>query len=306
MEKDKGIRFTKPLTGENDSMRYIAVIALVLFALYFISSIPVVIAVQMRTTVADLKESDSTLISDFFTHNEYFVLLMVPFAIGVLSIFYGAKRVLRRPLLSLITLRSKIDWNRFGLSFLIWSILVLGIGYLFSFGSESEIKWNYHPKEFWTLVVLAVLLTPLQTLFEELFFRGLILQFAGTFVKKGFVIILINGLAFAAMHLLNSEVSELGYFALVYYSISGMYASILTVLDDGVELAWGFHTANNLIGIVIITSTWQSFQTDALFLDQSAPTIGAEMLVTLFVLYPLLVFILAKRYRWKDWKNRLF
>ena len=44
---------------------------------------------------------------------------------------------------------------------------------------------------------------------------------------------------------MNPEVEKLGYLILVYYIGSGLFLGIITLMDEGIELALGFHFANN-------------------------------------------------------------
>jgi hypothetical protein len=44
-------------------------------------------------------------------------------------------------------------------------------------------------------------------------------------------------------------------------------------MDEGMELALGFHAANNLVGL-LVTSDWSAFQTHSIFKDVSEPEAG--------------------------------
>jgi hypothetical protein len=115
----------------------------------------------------------------------------------------------------------------------------------------------------------------------------------------------VNGLIFGGLHAFNPEVAKLGWFAMAFYMISGFFAAFLAVMDDGIELSWGYHTANNFMGLLIVSTPWQVLRTDSLFLDTSEPAVGIEYVVTLLC-YPLMIFLFARIYRWKNWKERLF
>jgi uncharacterized protein len=97
----------------------------------------------------------------------------------------------------------------------------------------------------------------------------------------------------------------LGWFAVAFYVFSGIFTALITVMDNGLELSWGFHTANNFFVVLIVSNTWQVLQTDSLFIDYSKPSAGWDLIVILAVLYPLMLLIYAKIYRWKGWKVRL-
>ena len=70
-------------------------------------------------------------------------------------------------------------------------------------------------------------------------------------------------------------------------------------------MALGFHAANNLVTALLVTASWTAFQTESLLIDNSEPTLGVELILTLLLIYPLIVFIFAKKYKWKNWLSQL-
>ena len=53
--------------------------------------------------------------------------------------------------------------------------------------------------------------------------------------------------------------------ALWYFTLELDFSlGILTLMDDGLELALGFHAANNLITALLVTADWTAFQTDSI------------------------------------------
>jgi hypothetical protein len=108
------------------------------------------------------------------------------------------------------------------------------------------------------------------------------------------------------MHIANPEVDKIGYIILVYYIGTGLFLGIITLMDEGLELALGFHAGNNLVGALLITADWTVFQTHSIFKDIAEPTIGFMAVVPVFVIYPMLIFIMAKKYKWTNWNEKLF
>ena len=72
------------------------------------------------------------------------------------------------------------------------------------------------------------------------------------------------------------------------------------------ELALGFHAATNLVISLLVTSDWTVFQTNSILLDLSDPSTGYEVLVPVLVLYPSLIAIMAWKYKWTNWREKLF
>ena len=147
---------------------------------------------------------------------------------------------------------------------------------------------------------------PLQTSFEEYLFRGYLMQGIGTLFKNRWSPLIITSMVFGSLHFFNPEVTKLGNIIMFYYIGTGFLLGIMTLMDDGMELALGFHAGNNLITAVLVTADWTAFQTNSILKDISEPSAGWDILIPVMVVYPLFLFIMAKKYGWKDWGNRLF
>jgi hypothetical protein len=76
-------------------------------------------------------------------------------------------------------------------------------------------------------------------------------------------------------------------------------------MDEGMELSLGFHAANNLIGALLVTADWSVFQTHSILKDISDPSAGFDVILPVLILYPILLFIFAKKYNWINWKEKL-
>lgn len=123
--------------------------------------------------------------------------------------------------------------------------------------------------------------------------------------KTRLVPLVITSVIFGTMHIFNPEVEKMGYIILVYYIGTGFFLGIITLMDDGMELALGFHAANNLIGALLITSDWSAFQTHSILKDMSTPSVGLEILVPIIIIFPILLFTFSKKYNWTNWKEKL-
>ncbi|WP_246175050.1 CPBP family glutamic-type intramembrane protease [Tenacibaculum aiptasiae] len=118
--------------------------------------------------------------------------------------------------------------------------------------------------------------------------------------------LIITSVAFGLLHGANPEVEKLGYISMVFYIGTGFFFGITTLMDEGTELALGLHAINNIVAAFLVTTDWTVFQTDALFIDTSEPSVGIEMFLPVFVLYPLMLLLFSKKYGWKNWKEKLF
>jgi hypothetical protein len=107
------------------------------------------------------------------------------------------------------------------------------------------------------------------------------------------------------MHGFNPEVAKMGNLIMVYYVGTGLMLGIITLMDDGLELALGFHIANNLLTALLVTADWTALQTNSVLKDISEPNAGYQILFPVFVVYPILLIIFAKKYQWSNWKDKL-
>jgi hypothetical protein len=109
------------------------------------------------------------------------------------------------------------------------------------------------------------------------------------------------------MHAANPEVEKLGFSVMVFYIGTGLVLGAMTLLDEGLELALGMHAANNIVGALLMTASWTAIQTDSVYIDISEPTSFSLVdMLPIFIGYPILLIILGKIYKWKNWKDRLF
>lgn len=237
--------------------------------------------------------------------NRVLVEGLIPFAIFLAALFFWVKYVHRQSITSLTTSRAKIDWKRFFFSFFFWGILtssLILIGYLMS---PDDFIINFKLESFIFLVIIALLLIPLQTSFEEYFFRGYLMQGLGIVVKNKWFPLLFTSITFGLMHYANPEVDKLGPIIMVYYIGTGLFLGIITLMDEGLELALGFHAANNLFTVLLVTADWTAFQTHSILKDVSEPSAGVDILIPVLIIYPIILFVFSKKYGWTNWKEKL-
>ncbi|MFD2188868.1 CPBP family intramembrane glutamic endopeptidase [Aquimarina celericrescens] len=238
--------------------------------------------------------------------NRFFAENMLFMAIFLAVLLFWVRYVHKQSILSLTTSREKIDWGRiffvFGLmaSFIIISTLVIYFVY------PDTYQINFEPLPFLILTVIAILLVPIQTSFEEYLFRGYLMQGVGIATKSKLTALIVTSVLFGIMHIANPEVEKIGYIIMVYYIGTGFFLGIITLMDEGLELALGFHAANNLVTVLLVTADWTALQTDSIFIDVSDPSSGYEVLAPVLIIFPIFLYILSKKYQWTNWKDKLF
>lgn len=246
---------------------------------------------------------------ELYGKNINFLMTVGPMVFMLLMLMAWVLGVQKQSFISLTTARSKIDLKRIGVSFGIWSACIIGL-FVYQYVSMPEnFEFNFKFFPFLGFLVLAILLIPLQVAFEEYFLRGYLMQAIGLASKSRFVALVITSLLFGLLHSANPEVEKLGYSIMIYYIGAGFLLGIMTLMDEGIELALGFHIANNLIGALLVTSNWTAFQTNSIFLDLTPAEEGSstmDLLIQVGVFFPLLLLVLARLYKWNNWKAKLF
>ena len=170
----------------------------------------------------------------------------------------------------------------------------------------EDFSFNFKPIPFLILVLISIVFIPLQTSFEEYFFRGYLMQGLGVLAKNRWLPLIFTSTLFGLMHIANPEIGKLGYMLMVHYIGTGFLLGIMTLMDEGLELALGFHAANNLIAALLLTADWTAFQTNSILKDISEPEMSnLEVFFPVFVIYPLILIVFSKKYQWTDWKEKL-
>ncbi|AUP81439.1 CPBP family intramembrane glutamic endopeptidase [Flavivirga eckloniae] len=301
---------TQAYKGLHDWWRYIIGVIIAILGV-FAFSLPHVVAIIIGTFKGDIDQSqmnDTSYVMGLFEPNLNLVFILLPFAGGLLFLLLAVKYLHKQSLKHLTTTRKKIDWKRFWFIFFLWGIVSSSFVLIDYVLTPEDYVFNFKLGPFLILCVIAIALIPLQTSFEEYLFRGYLMQGIGIIAKNKWVPLVITSLVFGVLHIANPEVEKLGYVIMVYYIGTGLVLGIMTLMDEGMELALGFHAANNLFTALLVTADWTAFQTHSIFKDMSDPqTMGVmEIFVPVFVVFPILLFILSKKYKWTNWKDKLF
>ncbi len=294
--------------GKNKWSSYLATILLIFLASQILGGIPMGIAAAYYTITSgssiggDLIKS---LLNMGINRNLLLVLIIFSFAMALVALLWSVKIIHRRKIITVLTSRKKLDRNRILFAFIIWFVITATFIFVPYFLSD-DLVWNFKPIPFLILTLISFFLLPMQTSFEEVFFRGYLMQGFGTWLKRPWIALVITSVMFGLMHFANPEVEKLGMGIMVFYIGTGLVLGLMTLFDEGLELALGFHAANNIASAILATSTWSALQTDALLIDTSEPTLTWSSYFPVFVLYPLIILIFSKKYGWKNWKEKLF
>ncbi|MEL6812271.1 MAG: CPBP family intramembrane glutamic endopeptidase [Bacteroidota bacterium] len=289
--------------GKNDL--WIFILTTLVVAGFFILNLVLFLLLGDEIDFAQTQEDMMALVPSKNFWLAFNLLIFAPF-LALLFVF--VRYVHQRSLLSLTTTRKRIDFKRVFFAFglvAVFTIVPFAISYYLD---PSQVVWQFDPVKFGILVVISLLLFPIQIGMEEYLFRGYLMQQIGIMARNRWVPLLITSVAFGVFHGANPEVGAMGPIVMIFYIGTGLLLGIMTLMDEGLELALGFHFGNNFLAATLVTADWSALQTDALFVSTAEVGVNPlmEVIVPVLVIYPILLFVLAKKYKWTHWKEKLF
>jgi hypothetical protein len=294
--------------GKNEFWRYL-IGSLIVFVFSVIGQMPFTIAVFAKaySKGENLMGINESSMLSYLESNLSFFLILLSFAFGFLGLWVAVKFLHQQSMRIIATARERLDWKRISFAFVFWGSISALMIYGDYITNPDNYIFNFELNRFLILLAIGVVMVPVQTSLEEYVFRGYLMQGFGFLSKNRWFPLLMTSVIFGGMHVFNPEVGKLGYSIMIYYIGTGLFLGIMTLMDEGMELSLGFHAANNLITALLVTADWTAFQTHSVLKDVSDPSIEfTDMILPVFIIFPLLLFIFSKVYKWTNWKDKLF
>lgn len=297
--------FKKASGAQNEWWRYVITAVITFMSLSFIGHLPM-IAVQYYkistnpdigpSQVNEFRETMKFELMDISPNFGFFLMLLI-FIISMVLFMLCIRYLHRLPFQRLITPLEKINWNKVLFGFGLWFLFALAGEVVSYFLSPETYVLNFKGGSFFILLLMCLVLLPIQTSFEELFFRGYLMTRMGRFFKSKIIPLIIVCILFGLIHGGNPEVEKFGFWTMqLYYVLAGLFLGLITILDDSLELALGVHAATNIFGASILSFDGSVLQTDTLF---KTSHINPNLMTLWFVLFgALFIFICAKKYKW--------
>lgn len=179
---------------------------------------------------------------------------LLPFALALVALLLAVRYVERRGWRSLLVGGDRRPrWTRLAGAVGLWTALAIASDLLLAAAGLVTFSWAGEWRRLLPVVAVALLLVPVQVAFEELSVRGYLHQVLSWSTGQPLVGVLVSSVVFGALHFGNPEVARFGLGAMAsYYVAVGLFLAIVTVLDDGLELALGVHLATNLYGVLVV------------------------------------------------------
>lgn len=267
-----------------------------LFLGQFIGAIPLVavLIINGRMDMAALTDPSALGVSNNF----FFALMMFPFLCSMILLLLFVKFVHKRPTRTLVTPRPEIDWRKFMVGFGVWIALLAILEGANYFLNPDNYILQFQPGKFLVLLMISIPLLLIQTAYEEILFRGYLLQWLGKYSAYRIIPVVLTGVGFGLMHMMNPEMGEFGWRVMIDYISIGLALGVLTVLSDSLELAMGLHFANNLFLSLFLTFDSSVLKTDAIFRIESLEINAGTQLMSI-VLLILFLWIVSRIYPMK-------
>ena len=288
--------------GKNHWWRYLLAITLILFCWLAIGNIPSLALIllvfydgneQTNFNSQNNKFEGIDILWNFWVINFAFIAFLV-------ALYIAVRFIHQRAFITLITPKIEIKISRIMQGFLLWLIL-LGVACAIEyFLFPQSYQLNYNQNQFLMFLPFALILTPIQTSVEELFFRGYIMQTVGLITRISWIPIWFSSLIFAALHLGNPEIESNFYTIAGFYLVLAFFLAFITVKDDSLELALGVHAANNLFTILLVNPTNSVLPGYAIFNYKLNPTYTLVSSAIAAIFFYLIIF----RSKAKDKQNK--
>ena len=281
----------------------VATVSLVLIA-YFLGGSGLLFDYEYAKDFATSQAPDTSQYIQVLGSNRVLFWMLLPFTLSFVIFLVAIKWIHKRPVLSVFTGRDQLDWMRICTSFFIVFFFLTIISAL-QICFSDDIIWSFEWNTFFPLLLIACLIIPIQTTIEELLFRGYLLQGIKRRLGSNIQAVVLSGFFFGLIHLGNPEIEAIGVHVLSHYVLLGLFLGLLTLFDNGLELSMGFHAANNIFAALMISSDWQVFQTEALFVDYADPEFTFSMFGTTLLFLIALIFLFKRMYGWGTLKDYL-
>ena len=164
-------------------------------------------------SITDLE--DTSKLMTVLDSNLTLFLMLLSFAIGLLGVYLVVKYLHNQPMLAVTTARKKIDWGRFFFGFSLIAVTTTFFTGLDYYSNPEDFEMQFQLVPFLILAAISIILMPLQTSFEEYFFRGYLMQGIGAVAKNKWVPLLITSFVFGGLHFFNPEVEKLGNIVMI-------------------------------------------------------------------------------------------
>ncbi len=272
---------------------------------YFIGQIPFSAVAYIRASalgdpIEIIQEMNVT--KDFsvlgLDNNLGFLLMLMSFVGMMIAMLIYLRFAYKLPILKMFTPFARFRWGRARWGFFLMlgiTVILEGTGMVL-YSENFTLQWD--PAQWLPLLLISLTILPIQTTAEELVIRGYLMPHVSHLLNGAWAGLLATSLLFALLHMGNPEVVEYGIqYMFPYYLISALFLGLMTIWDNGLEMAMGVHWAVNIFSATIITYEGAAIQTPTIWIMEETD-VGTMLVVTTVTMIGFL-WLSAKKYQWK-------
>jgi hypothetical protein len=183
------------------------------------------------------------------------VLVGISYTISVFLFYICLRFVHHKKFLSVINTVSGLRWKLLLKGLVLWALILFILSLPSLIFNQGGYEITYNSKSFLILLIICLLAFPIQASFEEILFRGYLMQGFSLVSKKPWVPLVLTSLIFGSVHVLNGTNLYMDMSIVASTFIIGMMLGIIALGDNGIETAMGVHIANNLYVALFFNST---------------------------------------------------
>ena len=254
--------------GKNEWWRYLISFPAILVIWLIVGSIPVILLMTYVAMDGDPATSFSGAGFAGVPVVPEFLITMASFIPLLVATLLAIRFLHARPLRTLVTGEAQIRWSRIFAGAGAWLLIAALLSMVESFLYPGRYTLTFQPVTLLIFAFFALILIPIQTSAEELFFRGYLLQWMGLRLKNRWLLALLNGALFFLPHAANPEMAADSLLIGLGYFVMGFFFTLITLKDNGMELALGMHASNNLFAALFANYTVTALPSPSLFTVQ--------------------------------------
>lgn len=240
--------------GKNKPMNYFMTILITLLGG---SVAAIIFIILLMLSYVFISGTNSQTQIDALSTNPFLMLVLVGLIYGLYALlFYLCIRFIHKKNFHiLINTGKKIRWKKILVGAALWTGIIGAFTLLSLIFQRNSLTINYNYSSLIYLVILSLLVFPLQASFEEIFFRGYLMQGLGLIFKKPVVPLILTTVIFGSIHYFNGTSLNTSISIVISAMILGLMLGTIVLAEDGLETAMGVHIANNMFVAVILNSS---------------------------------------------------
>ena len=225
-----------------------------------------------------------------------FVINLAPFALALAMTLLLVVWLHKRPARTVLTGRSRFHWRGALVSLIATAWLPVFSLVLGRWLDPDALEYIFDPSWYFLFLPFVLVFVPLQVMAEEVVFRGYLLQLVGHVTRVRLLQAAVPTALFVLLHFANAEVAHAGIWAILYFTVIGLYLMLLAIRGNGLEYAFGFHLGLNLTAFSVISTSVSWRITPSIYLNPEPNfALGLPVIVLYCALHYWTAFRLLRR-----------